>query len=362
MGLHEQLEDGVERLLLTYRRSDEARRRLETNRPDFIVTTNPFWFHEPAVVAEARRLGIPVYAMIPSWDNVTTKARMVFKYDGYFVWSEQTRRELLHYYPDSRRRPIWIVGAPQFDVFFQSRFHESREVFCARHGLRTERPIILYAIGSPYFIPGEHFGALSLAERVCAGDLGDVQMLVRPHPTKDNAELVRQFGPFSASVVVQSVAHPGTEITARCQTEAQIQDWVSTFRHCAVVINLSSTVTIDAAICDKPVVNLDYDPEPGQPHQSLIEDINHLWTHFKPVTQSGGLTLVKNGNQMVAAVKNYLADPNLHREERRRMAHYVCGFVDGNCGQRVAEAILALVSKTTPQIQNRQYAEAAGKE
>jgi len=36
---------------------------------------------------------------------------------------------------------------------------------------------------------------------------------------------------------------------------------VNTFRHADVVVNFSSTVAIDAAIFDKPVVNLDFDPE-----------------------------------------------------------------------------------------------------
>jgi hypothetical protein len=281
--------------------------------------------------------------MIPSWDNITTKPRMVINYDGYLVWSEQGKRELLEYYPESRNRPIRVVGAPQFDVFFQERFFEPREAFCARHGLRPDRPIILYAIGSPHFIRGEHFGALFLAERVCAGDLGDVQMLVRPHPTKDNAELVRQFEPFKARVVVQTVARAGTHIKERSQTDQQVLDWVSTFRHAAVVVNLSSTVSIDAAICDKPVVNLDYDPEPGQPNQALIKDVNHLWSHFKPVAESGGLRLAGDGEEMVAAVRAYLADPGLDREKRRWMAEYVCGHVDGKCGERVANAILDFV-------------------
>jgi hypothetical protein len=344
-GLHEVLENQVERLLLSYSRSSDARARLQVDRPDCVITMNPFWFEEPGVVAEARRLGIPVFAMIPSWDNVTTKARMVFKYDGYLVWSKQMRDELQEYYPDSRNHPIHVVGAPQFDVFFQDRFHESRETFCTRHGLRTNAPIIVYAIGSPHFIKGEHFGALHLAERICAGDLGDVQMLVRPHPTKDNAELVRQFERFAPRVVVQSVAKPGSHITARSQTESQVRDWVSTFRNAAVVVNLSSTVTIDAAICDKPVVNLDYDPEPGQPNQALIKDVNHLWPHFKTVAESGGVWLVNDGSEMVVGVKNYLTKPSLHRENRRKMAEHVCGFIDGFCGQRLTKCINDLLKK-----------------
>lgn len=345
LGVHRVFERGLEILLARYSRSPEAESRFKRKRPDLVVTTGPFWFDEPAVTAHATRLGIPVLAMIPSWDNVTTKNRMVFRYDGFLVWSEQTRHELLSVYPDTRDKEIFVTGATQFDVFQQPRFAESRSAFCQRHGLHPELPIVVYAIGSPHFIRGEHLGALQLAERICQGDLGRIQMLVRPHPTKDNAELVSQFERFSPAVVVQQVARPGTRLNERSQKEEQILDWISTFRHSDVVVNLSSTVTVDAALFDKPVVNVNYDPSPAKSQESLIKDVNSVWSHFRPLAESGGLTLVNNPEELVEAVKAYLKLPELHREQRRWMANYVCGYTDGKCGERVAGSILDFVKR-----------------
>jgi len=114
---------------------------------------------------------------------------------------------------------------------------------------------------------------------------------------------------------------------------------VNTFRHADVVVNLASTVTIDAAIFDRPIVNLDYDPEPGQPNQALVRDVNHAWTHFKPIAESGGVWLVNNPEQMIEAIRGYLADPSLHRDRRRWLTQYVCEYLDGRCGERMAMAI-----------------------
>jgi CDP-glycerol glycerophosphotransferase (TagB/SpsB family) len=264
---------------------------------------------------------------------------MVFRYDGFVVWSEEARRELHHAYPYSRRVPTYVVGAPQFDVFFQEQFHQSRETFCAEQGLRADRPILLYAVGSPNFIREQH-GALEMARRVMRGDLGDVQMLVRPHPIHDRAEMKEMLREFHPRVVLQQTAEPTATLNARFQDERQTREWINTFRHADVVVNLSSTVTIDAAIFDRPVVNLDYDPEPGQPNQALVKDVNHLWTHFKPIAESGGVWLVNNPDETVAAVKGYLAHPELHRDARRWIAEYVCGYLDGRCGERMAQALL----------------------
>jgi len=334
-----QLENQLERLLLTYQRSPEALKRLRENPPAVVVTTGPFQFEQPAVVAVAKNLGIPTLALIPSWDNVSTKNRMTFKYDGYVVWSEQTKRELHHFYPQTRHVPVYVVGAPQFDLFFQDRFQVSRAEFCAAQGLRSELPIIVYAISSPNVFR-EHHGALYLAERIARGELGDVQMIIRPNPIHDFAEVTKLARKYAPRVVMQQTSENGLTLTARSQNEQQITEWVNTFRHADVVVNLSSTVTVDAAIFDRPVVNLNYDPEPGRPQDALVKDVNHRWTHFKPIAESGGVWLVNNPEEMLEAVRTYLAHPELHREKRRWIAEYVCQYLDGRCGDRMAQAIL----------------------
>jgi hypothetical protein len=337
-------EDKLEKILLEYPRCDEALELLQANRPDVLIVTNPFLFDQPAVVAVAKKLGIPTLAFIPSWDNVTMRTRMVFKYDGYIVWSEKTRDELHYYYPYTRNTPVYVVGAPQFDIFFQERFYQTREQFCASQGLNPELPIIVYAIGSPNLI-SEYHGALALAEKVVRGDLGNVQVLVRPHPIHDNAETKEMFKPFSSHVHLQQTSEAGIELVARSQDEGQIIEWVNTFRHANVVVNLCSTVTIDAAIFDKPIVNLDFDPEPGQPKQKLVKDINHKWIHFSPIARSCGVWLVNDVDEMVEAIETYLRRPELHRENRRWIAEYVCGYLDGGCGERMAGAVLDFLQR-----------------
>lgn len=332
------LEHKVEKLLLSYPRSDEAEQRLKEMQPSVIVSTGAFQFEQPAIFAAAVKLGIPTLAYIPSWDNVTTKNRMVFKYDGYLVWSEQIKKELHEIYPSTRQKPIYVVGAPQYDVFRQERFFQTREDFCRKQNLQPDTPIIVYAIGSPNFLK-EHHGAIDLAEKISRGELGRVQMLVRPHPIHDNAELHDIFDKYAPNVRLQQTHNAGKSLVERSQDETQIVEWINTFRHAAVVVNLSSTVTIDAAIFDVPVVNLDFDPQPGQADNRLIYDINHRWNHFKPVAESGGVRLVKNFSELSNAVENYLKNPSLHHAGRKWIVQYVCEYLDGRCGERMGNAV-----------------------
>lgn len=347
IGAAAPLERFVERRLRAFCRSPEARERLQADRPALLVATNPFWFTEPAVVAVARGLSIPVVTLIPSWDNLSTKPRMVFSYDGYLLWSKEQRLQLDRFYPEAAGRPAWIVGAPQFDAFFQRRFHATRAEFCAAHRLDPARPVVLYALGSPNFLK-EHHGALAMAERVRRGELGEVQMLVRPHPLHDRSELDHLFAPFAPRVVVQKTGDAGRTLLERTQDDAQIADWVNTFRHADVVVNLCSTVTVDAAIFNRPVVNLDYDPEPGRPRQALVREINHLWTHFRPVAESGGVWLAPDEEEAARAIREYLRNPALHTEGRHWIVRHVCGHADGRCGERMADAILDALGRAAP--------------
>jgi hypothetical protein len=344
LGAERVLESGLEKLLLSYTRSTEAEDRLRELMPDVVVSTGPFQFEQPAIFTAATKVGIPTIAYIPSWDNVSTKNRMVFNYDAYLVWNEQIKKELRQFYPETKNRPVYVVGAPQFDVFYQDRFHVSREDFCAKQNLDPNRPIVVYAIGSPNFLK-EQPGAEWVAKRISEGHLGDAQLLVRPHPIHDNAEMREAFDKFGPNVHLQETTNAGKALSRRTQDEREIVEWVNTFRHANVVVNLSSTVTIDAARFDCPVVNLDFDPQPGQCDQQLIKEVNHEWNHFKPIAESGGVWLANDFEEIETAIKAYLKDPSLHRDERKWMVEYVCGFTDANCGGRMADAIVDFVAK-----------------
>jgi CDP-glycerol glycerophosphotransferase (TagB/SpsB family) len=338
-GASEHVEALVAATLRRTARSGDAHDRLERLAPALLVVMNPFWFsHEPPVAATAMAMGIKTVAFVPSWDNVSTKTRMTLPYDAYLVWSDVIRDELMAAYPRAKHRPVHVVGAPQFDVFFDPRFDEPRASFCARHELDPSRPIVLYAIGSPNFLK-EHHGALAFAQRVKQGDLGDVQLLIRPHPIHDSNQLDAVVGDLGPNVRLQRVPDPARPVADRSQTTDDIIDWVSTFRHSDVVINLASTVTVDAALFDHPVVNLEFDPEPGAPNARLVHDVNHVWTHFKPIAESGGVWPARDMAEVVAATRAYLNDPSLHRAARAALVTRVIGDADGRSGVRLARAV-----------------------
>ncbi|MGB7201857.1 MAG: hypothetical protein WBD16_06265 [Pyrinomonadaceae bacterium] len=154
---------------------------------------------------------------------------------------------------------------------------------------------------------------------------------------------------LSTSLLVDRV-YRYTGLIEELEKIGDVKVWASSFgdtesRNCwagitaDVVINLSSTVTVDAAIFDKPVVNLNFDPQPEKPFEKLVKDVNSAWTHFSPIANSGGVRLVNTPEEMVRAIKDYLANPTLDHEGRKRIVSRVCGYADGKCANRMSQAI-----------------------
>src|SRR5205809_6705998 len=106
-------------------------------------------------------------------------------------------------------------------------------------------------MGSPNLIR-EHYGALEFAARVARGDLGEVQVLVRPHPVFHADAAIASLGAMGPRIVVQRVRGDGEIAGPRGGGERDVREWVNTFRHADVVVNLSSTITVDAAWFDRP--------------------------------------------------------------------------------------------------------------
>ena len=341
LGLERTMEWFVQDLATGFRNSDEARDRLRQHRPEVICSAGPFQMTDPGIMIEAKRLGIPTVAYIPSWDNLSTKRRLLLDFDAYIVWSDWQRREFQRYYPNHAHKPVYVVGAPQFDVFYDPRFAQTREEYCRENGLDPTKKIVLYAIGSPNFFRGEAEGAKQFAKAINDGgyDDEDFQVVFRPHPLHTKGELENALKLERRNYVIQRPVGKDLE-SARSQDESRIRDWVNTFRHADLCIQIFSTVAIDAAICDTPVINLEWDPAEGRPQQQLAWELNNFWEHFSPIAKSGGLIRVREPEELPDAVRTCLRNPDLQREGREWISRRVCEFLDGDCGERFADALL----------------------
>jgi hypothetical protein len=321
-------------------RSSDSYNRLDLVKPDLLVVTNPFWMHESAVAIEAKKLGIPVFSFIPSWDNITTKSRFVFKSDFYAVWSEEQKKQLNNYYPYTKNSQVFVVGAPQYDVFINNSYDTSQLEFFKKNNLVLDLPVILYALGSPNFIKSEFETCRQFLEAsLKSGSIEDFQVLIRPHPNKDSNNFIKDLVAIHKNIHVQTTTISGIEVEQRSQTEMDIVDWIETFKFSDVLVNLSSTCIFDAAYFQKPIININFDHSEKGSYDSFIKEINATWLHLRPVFETGALYNVNSIPELSETVKVALKNPLAKLQNQQVMLEKLCNNSSGRSGEALIQSI-----------------------
>jgi hypothetical protein len=106
-----------------------------------------------------------------------------------------------------------------------------------------------------------------------------------------------------------------------------------------VVVNVASTIAIEAAICDTPVVNIGFDgPEP-RPFLDSAARYYH-YTHYRPLLEAGAVRVADSPEAMLTEIRRYLDYPELDRAGRARAVEEQCFGADGRASERVAEFVL----------------------
>jgi len=302
----------------------------------------------PAVVAAHDR-GIPVGTLVQSWDNLSTKASILPPWlDSVWTWSSFMSDELHSLYPRVLPNRIEVVGSPQFDFHLDPSILEPRWNFMTGLGLNPERPMIVIGTGTATWLPQEPKIVSELAI-IFNNYFHNCQILVRLHP-KDHGNRWQPYQEiFHRLGVVLQKTSPITHMDAGGFIPPLdfYREQINTLYHAAVVLNTASTLTVDASIVDCPVISIGYDIFPEESFSEGRAWAYNNSVHFSNLVKTGGVWVVRSQEECLEAVKQYLADPSLHREERRRIVEIVAGTIDGQAGYRLADAVLRLTRKST---------------
>src|SRR5205085_10471385 len=124
------------------------------------------------------------------------------------------------------------------------------------------RPLICYSGGDTGTCPEDHLHADILIGLVRAGRIcREAQVLVRPAPVDDGSRYRALREKFPEMIFAQPAwSHTDPGNWGRCIPKREdVQFLANLTRHADVNVNLASTMTLDFAIHDRPVVNVAFD-------------------------------------------------------------------------------------------------------
>jgi hypothetical protein len=309
-------------------------------RPSLLITpTTGLYFGEGPLMARADRLGVPSVAVDLSWDHFTTKTAPLRRVHGLAVWNELMKREAtqLHGYSDDQ---VAVTGVPQFDIYADKSRLGKREAFFERVGADPARKLITLTTIPPVLFRNHADVIQTLVQAIDADALGTpAQLLVRVHPRDDLAQYQRFMShpqvviekPFRETIVAE-----GSNVDPSLADRLHLG---ATLYHSDVIVNVASTIAIEAAVMDTPIVNLAYD---GPEQRDYLESTRRFYdyTHFRPLVESGATRLAYSADDLIREVQESLKNPSRDRVGRERAVEQLCYRVDGRSSERVADFVL----------------------
>ncbi len=323
----------------------------DKHKPDLFFAPGMFSPEDSRLLKNARRRGIKTVATAKSWDVLTTKAFTRVKADKLLVFNEFNRREAIEL-GDYSAEKVVVTGFPQFDGYAHPETFSTREEFFARVGADPAKRLICIAVPGDWKTPHTKEIMAELDRRIEAGKFPvPLQVLARFHPKYPDAAEGMKLKHFVFN-------RPGTHLSDKKEftidagvsnsfswtfTGSDIRHLADTMKYSDIVINTESTLTLDAAANDTPVVLIGYDGTAKLPYWDSVARIYER-EHYTHVTDTGSAPLTKSDDELEEAIKTFLTNPEYKRAEREHLKKDMLYKIDGKAAERASGAILEMLS------------------
>lgn len=321
-------------------------RLLERYQPDLVIVPDIVFPPDRIFLRAAKRKKLFVLGMIRAWDNLTSKGVIQLLPDKLIVHTH-IMKELAIKLADMPAGDIYVSGIPHYDIFFKPPL-KTREEFLKMLGIPPERKIVLAA---PFLYSHTSSSLKIINELTLAIDDGrlpkDTHILVRYRPGTPPID-EKLFRPSQNITITK----PCSQYFPVKNIQISTKDWefspedfellMNSLYWSDVTLNTMSTLSIDAAVFDKPVINVRFDADPATPPKHSV-GVLLKHDHYKSIEASGGVKRVWNMGELIDAIRKYLEDPSLDREGRKQLVEEQVEFTDGLSGKRTADYIKKLV-------------------
>lgn len=300
--------------------------------PDAVFSTDVQNENDVSLMQDACRRGIPVIAMVRSWDNLTLRILRIFP-DRLIVGSQVLADELARFHRYPLRR-IAVTGNPHYDRY-RTGPSMSRDELLGRFGLDPTKKFILYAPISDALI------RVNDADQHIMEILGtlDANILVRFPPEK-GVRLEAFIKPANMAYDRPGQGFSASEVGDREIRPEDDEMLMNELWHTDVIVTGPTSIALDGMYVDKPVIVADFYPT----RRYFFETVwRYTDDHIKKIIATAGVRYVRSKEAMLAAITEYLGNPAKDREGRVAARALWFSHADGQAGARLARELLAFV-------------------
>ncbi len=308
-------------------------------RPDAVFIPSAITESETILLKHAKRRGIPTVAMVNGWDNLTAKGSLRIHPDIMLLQNPSMIDDVvrLNDFPRGRTK---VVGFSWFDHYIDPSWFMSKDEVAKALGLKPDKRWIGYFTGGAFALKltrtkdnGYHVRILN--EAIERKELKNSIVIVSVHP---GHELKFDPGPGTPCIKF------GEEYYFSPKGMRLLMNFI---RHCDVAVNYGSTVTVEAAVFDRPIILVGFNgpDDAALPwYRKISHTLNGIY-HYGLLQNTGGVWRVSNDKELIHALKFYLDNPGLHRKGREALRNRIAGPV-GGAGRAILEELISAAKIT----------------
>jgi hypothetical protein len=323
--------------------------------PDLVVGSTPGWRQDRYLLREAAARRLRTASVVVGWDNPSSYSIPGAPVQDILGWSEIQKEELV-LGSDWDPGRVHIVGMPVYDGYLRKAWLLPRQEYFRLHGLDPKRKLLSYACSFVSFSPN-YQNIEALVDLVTSDRLGaPSQLIIRLHPNHfwdnwlfaDERERIYRLARQHEHVHVVEPVPIGGELGY--YSGEDVSEKASMMAHADVFLTVYSTMVVEAAIHDRPIISVCIDAPRGwgymrrfylRKYSLKLSRIGDWPTHDR-FRRSGAGRVVFDRAQLAEAVAAYLRDPTLDREARRAFVEREITFTDGSAGRRTGRTLLDL--------------------
>ncbi len=328
----------------------------ETYEPDLVIGSTPGWRQDRYLLREASERNVRTASIVLGWDNPSSYSLPGAPIDRITCWSDIQKEELI-LGSDWDPERVNIGGIPIYDGYFENRWLMPREEYFKLHGLDPDRKLLSYACSFISFSPN-YQNIEALADLISSDALvTPSQLLIRLHPNhfwdnwlfQDERERIYRLAQRYPHVHVVDPVPIGGELGY--YSGEDMPEKTSMMAHADVFLTVYSTMVVEAAIHDRPIVSVCIDAPRGwgyvrrfylRKYSLPLSKIGDWPTHDR-FRKSGAGKVVYDITQLQEAINSYLNHPGADSENRRSFIEREVTFTDGCAGRRTGEILLSML-------------------
>jgi hypothetical protein len=324
--------------------------------PKLVVVSSTGTFGSDTQILRATRtLRIPVTTVILSWDNTSSTGYPAAFGDYVVAWTDTMKQELVRLL-DYRPEQVVVRGVAHFDLYHRADPGYDRVAVIRALGLDPDRRTIVFATKSPNSYLCNALVAEHLAAAIRDETLSNSQLVIRVHPIhyrRDRTgkltyapvlDAYRAIAQKYPHVVVSEPLLAG-ESRGHIMVDAEMLELTRLMRAGDVLVNMFSTMNIEGALLNKPLVNVCFELTEVAPDWTRHPERYDIRSdaaehHNMRIIDSGATRIAYSPRELVEHVSAYLADPSLDGAARRVIAGREGGPFGGSAGNAIADYII----------------------